>query len=276
MTQITLTQDERIHALRGFGYSEREAAFLCLAALHSGYFQRRQYGQFLGKGHSGTANALIQKAVALDHVKVSTYATSACVYHLCTRPFYEAIGQADNRNRRERQPLSIKNRLMSLDFVLDHPDRRFLATEHEKLDYLAGLKIERSIVPAKHYASRESDQSTTRYFIEKYPMFVANRAPDGTQAELGFCFVDEGARTTSRFETFLHHYQPLFTTLAQFRIVYVAAGPLLFAPAERAFSPVFGRANRHRKRPPIHGLPSGIDGLLRSAPAVRIARVRLI
>ena len=42
------TGDERIARLEELGYTEREAAFLVLAALHSGYFLRRQYQEFLG------------------------------------------------------------------------------------------------------------------------------------------------------------------------------------------------------------------------------------
>ena len=43
-----MTNTERIQALMGFGYTEREAAFLCIASLHGGFFLRRQYSQFTG------------------------------------------------------------------------------------------------------------------------------------------------------------------------------------------------------------------------------------
>ena len=49
-----MTNAERIQALQRLGYTEREAAFLCLAALHGGYFLRRQYAQFLGREDGGT------------------------------------------------------------------------------------------------------------------------------------------------------------------------------------------------------------------------------
>jgi hypothetical protein len=39
-----MTDAERIKALQALGYNKREAAFLCLAAPHSGYFLRRQEG----------------------------------------------------------------------------------------------------------------------------------------------------------------------------------------------------------------------------------------
>ena len=48
MTPVLPTRLERITALRSFGYAEREAAFLLTAALHGGYFLRRQYCSAIG------------------------------------------------------------------------------------------------------------------------------------------------------------------------------------------------------------------------------------
>jgi hypothetical protein len=57
---------------------------------------------------------------------------------LFSKPFYKAIGEEDNRNRRERRVFTIKNKLMCLDFVLANRRHRFLATESEKLESLRG------------------------------------------------------------------------------------------------------------------------------------------
>ena len=42
----------RARALQALGYTEREAQFVELAALHSGYFVRRQFNAFVGNGRS--------------------------------------------------------------------------------------------------------------------------------------------------------------------------------------------------------------------------------
>lgn len=42
------TDSERIRSLMSLGYIKREAGFLLLVALHSGYFVRRQYQGFAG------------------------------------------------------------------------------------------------------------------------------------------------------------------------------------------------------------------------------------
>jgi hypothetical protein len=234
MSQLQLTDQERIAALQRFGYTEREAAFLCLAALHGGYFLRRHYGQFLCRQDGGTVGQLIEKALALNHARALTYHPRTNIYHLYARPFYEVLGQTDNRNRRQREPLTIKNKLMGLDFILAHPDNRYLATEQEKAQYFTGaLQLPHSVLPTKLYHS--ADSRAARYFVEKYPIFLPPEPSAGQPPVVSFCFVDEGMTTLSRFATFLAQYQGLFASLAQFRLIYVAAAPALFESARRAF-----------------------------------------
>jgi hypothetical protein len=93
MAQIRLTIPERIQALQRLGYGPRESDFLHLAALHSGYFLRRQYCRFLGKAAGGTAAALIEKLLNQGHVKGTTFAGNVHIYHLNARPFYAALGR---------------------------------------------------------------------------------------------------------------------------------------------------------------------------------------
>ena len=66
MSADAMQNEARIESLRCLSYSEREAAFLCLAALHGGYFLRRQYVEFLGKSRR-TVAALIDRAFTLRH-----------------------------------------------------------------------------------------------------------------------------------------------------------------------------------------------------------------
>ena len=43
-----MTWEERADAVASLGFTTRQARFLALAALHSGYCLRRQYGAFAG------------------------------------------------------------------------------------------------------------------------------------------------------------------------------------------------------------------------------------
>jgi hypothetical protein len=238
MSQIRLTNPERVQALQRFGYSARESAFLCQAALHGGYFLRRQYVQFLGGQSGGSAASLIEKVLDKGHAKGTTYATNTHIYHLGARPFYAALGQEDNRNRRLRQPATIKSKLMGLDFVLGQPDRQYLATEQEKLDYFIGdLQLDRTVLPVKRYsASNQSrDHFTDRYFVEKFPVFLSPSPRTAASPVVSFCYVDEGQAGVSGFCTFLQQYAPLFVRLRQFEVIYVAASDFHFGAAASAF-----------------------------------------
>jgi hypothetical protein len=234
MSQIRLTKQERIQALERLGYTDREAAFLSLAALNGGYFLRRQYCQFLNKAVGGTAASLIEKVLTKGHAHVATYGNNIRVYHLAARPFYAALGQEDNRNRRLRQPETIKDKLLGLDFVLAHRDQEYLTTEQEKLDYfVATLGLTKAVLPGKCYVG--SGKTTERYLVEKFPIFLSGPPQAASSPVVSFCFVDGSAASVSGFWTFLQQYGRLFAALRRFHVVYVADIAIRFEAAEAAF-----------------------------------------
>lgn len=238
MSQIELSNAERSRALQRFGYSEREAQFLTIAALHGGYFVRSQYCRFIDRQIGGTAAELVRKLLANDHATAVAGCHNTKVYHLAARPFYAALGQEDNRNRRARPAIVIKNKLMCLDFVLDHPGR-YLATEQEKVDYFHGtLQIPAAELPCKLFRSPTSIETTTRCFVDKYPIFLSEEACP--PPVVSFCFVDEGLVTDSHFDSYLRQYAPLFKRMPAFRLIYIAASELPFKPAKKAFEKFFG------------------------------------
>lgn len=233
MSQVNLTSNERIHALVRLGYTEREAAFLSLAGLHSGYFLRRQYCQFIQRGIGGSAAALVEKILVKGHAIAVAGCHNAKVYHLTARPFYAALGQEDSQHRRHKAPAAIKNKLMCLDYVLDHPADQFLATEQEKVAYFTStVGIDLTDLPAKDFRSPTAPEASFRFFVDKYPIFISPGAPADTA---GFCFVDEETLTTARFESYLRRYRRLFAHLPRFEVVYVAASEAPFDAAERVF-----------------------------------------
>jgi len=240
MSQIALSNPERIDALQRFGYTEREAQFLVLAALHGGFFLRGQYCRFIGRQIGGTVADLVRKLLTNDHATAVVGCHNTKVYHLGARPFYAALGQEDNRNRRERPTVVIKNKLMCLDFVLDHPGMRYLATEQEKVSYFKNaLEIPMVDLPRKLFRSPASDQATERYFVDKYPIFLAEDTTAPSPV-VSFCFIDEGLATDSRFESYLDQYTRLFRRLPAFRLMYVAASDCPFRAARNAFESFVG------------------------------------
>ena len=235
MTHLLMTNDERIAAIRRFGYTGREAAFLCLAALHGGYFLRRQYDAFLQRRCGGNTDRLIEKAVSQNHVRVHESANRTQIYHLRASRFFDVIGEEDNRNRRWRQPYPVKVKLMGLDFVLAHQQHHYLATEVEKLDYFVGtLGLKHTYLPQRTYQSRNGLTTTTRYFVDKFPVFLADASGAALPA-VSFCYVDGSVGKPSGFSTYMGQYRALFGRLADVQVIYVAADQHLFPKAGRIF-----------------------------------------
>jgi hypothetical protein len=81
---MTLDYDP-VPVLESVGYTEREAAFLYLVALHSGYFLRRQYDRFIRRGRGAIAAQFLRKAVALGHLQIITCGQVRFVYHLAAK-----------------------------------------------------------------------------------------------------------------------------------------------------------------------------------------------
>ena len=122
-----------------FGYTEREWAFVELAATWSGYFVPRQFGQFVGGSPGAVTQAFVQKLLANRHASLSIHARNVHLYHLSARPLYAALRQENNRHRRLRPAHQVRTKLMVLDFVLARresaslvPNRRSLSTSSKQ------------------------------------------------------------------------------------------------------------------------------------------------
>lgn len=239
-----MTNQERIAVVEKLGYTERQAAFLCLAALHGGYFLRRQCNAFFGLEPGGTADRLIKKTLDQGHVRAHPSANQTTIYHVGNKALFELIGEEDNRNRRWRQPYSVKIKLMGLDYVLAHRQELYLATESEKLDYFTGrMGLNPDCLPARVYRSQDGRCTTTRYFVDKFPIFLSGAPADSGAPHpvVQFCYVDGSAGEPSGFDTHLIQYRDLFAQLRSFRVVYAASDPRMFTKAERMFSRLCGR-----------------------------------
>ena len=239
-----MDNDLRVSCLQSLGYSTSEASFLCLAALHSGFFLRRQYTAFSGKGPGYADMALVEKALKFGHARAMTMRHNRMLYHLCSKPFYAALGEADNRNRREREPQAIKRRLMMLDFALLNGAFHFFPTESEKLKFFGEeLGIGEENLPRKLYRCANGGASTLRYFVDKSPLYI-DPTTDRKQAPVHFCYIDEGLHSTSAFEQHLIEYRSLFARLGRVEMVYVACSTHNFAAAKQLFERSIGSTNR--------------------------------
>jgi hypothetical protein len=195
-----------IATLCDLGFTLREAEFLYLAAIHSGFFLQRQFDQFVGQRTSG---AFVLKAQGKG-VKAETFRRGAKLYHIQSCHIYAAAGIPESRNRQPHSHRTIAIRLLALDFVLANLDKHFLHTEQHKTDYLTTIcNLGLHALPTTVFRSSKNKTTTYRTFADNFPMFVTNGTPL-TPPLITFTFVDDRTASITRFKSHLESYLKLF------------------------------------------------------------------
>ena len=155
------------------------------------------------------------------------------VVHIHAKQVYRALGEPDNRNRRKPAREKALERLLCLDYVLDHPDEHWLPTETAKTAACEAAGIERSTWPTKLYPAQGGTGETTRYFVEKFPLAID---PDGKRAVVACA---SPGTTTARLEGWLGKYGPFIRALGAVRsveLVHIAACTALSDAAGKALA----------------------------------------
>ena len=223
-----------LDALKAFGYTEPEARFLYLVATHSGYFVARQFLGFTGSHWGKRTTTFWAKLHAQKHARTECFPKSGVIYHLFSRRLYRQIGRENLRNRREHEIEFIRRRTAMLDFVLANPERSYLETEPEKVRFFCEqLRVPGHFLPAKTYHGQCDAQPTTRYFVDKFPMFVGTEPL--SSPVVTFTFVQG---TEANMTEFIHHleaYLPLFRQLPEFHFLYLARADSHFQVAKELF-----------------------------------------
>jgi hypothetical protein len=240
---------ESVMALKQFGYTEREAEFLYLVAVHSGFFLQRQFTQFVDVAGRGPATYFIKKAIQKQHVReyLPERGTQK-IYHLFSRSVYAAIGKENSRHRRPgRYGLLDKAavRLLSLDFVLANPGRQYLEEEADKVDYLTvERRISKDVMPAKVFRGDKGSE-TRRYFFENFPMFLSQ---DGDSTIVTFTYIEDDIRSLQTFTSFVQRYRPLFEALGDgFKVIFVSNSTQSFQFAHETFVRSLSATQRGRE-----------------------------
>jgi hypothetical protein len=217
-----MTHDQRILALRKWGYGPRQAAFLALVMLHGGYFVRRQVDSFLHRQDGGVATAFLRQLVLRRHARLAVYRRRTHVYHVSARPLYATIGEEHNRNRRAVAPAEIVRKVMTVDLVLRTPQAQFLATEREKVAYLTDTcHVPAGVFPVTWFGSQHDIfRGVVRYFVDKAPMFITPPA-----STVSVAYVQGLDTTLTGFRTFLDTYARLLSALPRAWVVLCAPDP---------------------------------------------------
>jgi hypothetical protein len=207
-----MTHEQRIKRVAGFGFTERQAAFLVEVMLHSGFFLGRQYCTF---ARIVRGQKLVDFLEKLTSRKLATpYLcghNKARVYHLHNATLYEAIEQRDVRFRKRMALGRAVERLMILDHVITHREFRWLGSEQDKVaHFVTTTPLERDALP--RLAFGEKPDVTVRYFPDKLPIGVS---PDGRRHAFLYVLVNP---LPLDFRVFLRRHAELLRTLPAWSI----------------------------------------------------------
>ena len=187
---------EREKPLEPLGFTAQEAEWITLVCLHSGIFMRDQVSFYLKKGDRFTGRRFVQ---TLIETKVSGRSVAAeelkdgrLICRIFGKQIYRALDLSNVRHRRDASIEVTRRRLLSLDFVLDHPDLAWLPTEQDKVSCFYQLGIEPDLLPRRIYDGRAN--GLIHYFPIKMPLAVE-------QDRAIFVYIDAGMSTRSELDS---------------------------------------------------------------------------
>lgn len=216
-----------ILALESLGYTEREAAFLYLVAIHSGYFLRRQFDYFTDRNKGALVMRFLEKARIAGHIEFLDYQQGWHVYHIFSRVIYRLLGDAESQNRRRKGDAQVRARLMALDYVLENSSDHYLESEAEKIRFFTE---DRGIAPEVFTGS----DGKLFPLLASFPISILDRTRPA-QSLVRIVFIDEGLATTAKFLRFLSLNKALLRSVGNFELVYVSASAVNFSAAKDAF-----------------------------------------
>ena len=89
---------------------------------------------------------------------------------ISSNAIYRALGVENIRHRRKAGKPVVMRRLLSLDFVLEHPGMNWLPAEPEKVEFFEKLGLSLRLIPRRIYYGVAGNQK--RYFALKLPLAV--------------------------------------------------------------------------------------------------------
>ena len=207
----------REQALAALGWTGREAEWIALVCLHSGVFTRAQFCHYF-EAHRSAARRIVRTLLERREAVESEWPVvngggKSC--RISSKPIYRALGIENIRHRRKATVSVLRRRLLSLDFVLEHPGLNWLPTEGEKVEFIEGLGVHSNLIPRRIYYGAVRAQK--RYFALKLPVA-------GGDKTVTFAYVDPGHATAVELHSWGAAHGPLWDAIrAKGRRVEVVA-----------------------------------------------------
>ena len=200
----------REKALDSFGWKGREAEWVALVCLHSGVFTRAQFCFYFDvlndrKRALRFVRDLVERGLGVEDDR-TIFPGGAKAVRISNKEIYRKLGIENVRHRREADDSNLRRRLLSLDYVLGHPQLPWLPTEQEKVAFFEALGIDRKRIPKRVYQGAVGKQ--VRYFALKLPI-----AADANSAT--FAYVDPGKDTDKELRSWGDAHEWLWRTLRE-------------------------------------------------------------
>ena len=196
----------RERALEPLGWTGREAEWIAVVCLHSGVFTRAQFCHYFNTQRMTAlrfVKALIEQRAAVE-TDVIAFNGGGKTCRISGKGIYRALGVENIRHRRKANRSVVMRRLLSLDFVLEHPGMNWLPTEAEKVEFIEGLGVHSNLIPRRIYYGAVRAQK--RYFALKLPVA-------GGDKTVTFAYVDPGHATAVELNSWGAAHGPLWDAI---------------------------------------------------------------
>ena len=209
----------RDRKLEPLGWTGQHAEWIALVCLHSGVFTRAQFCHYFNAQRmtaSRFVNALVDRRIAVEG-NWPLFNGGAKTCRISSNAIFRALGVENIRQRRRASESNIMRRLLSLDFVLEHPAMNWLPAEPEKVEFFEKLGLPLRLLPRRIYYGVAGNQK--RYFALKLPLAVEPET-------VSFAYIDPGHQTDHELHSWGAAHGPLWDALRkngrQVRVIGIA------------------------------------------------------
>ena len=196
-------RDRKLEAL---GWTGQDAEWIALVCLHSGVFTRAQFCHYFDADRKRAlrfVKALIDRRAAVEaEWPLVNGGGKTC--RISSNMIYRALGVENIRHRRKASNPVVMRRLLSLDFVLEHPGMNWLPAEAEKVEFFEKLGLPLHLIPRRIYYGVVGNQK--RYFALKLPLAVDPEI-------VTFVYIDPGHQTDRELYSWGAAHGPLWEAL---------------------------------------------------------------
>ena len=210
----------RDRKLEPLGWTGRDAEWIALVCLHSGIFTRAQFCYYFDARRNRAfrfVKALVDRRMAVE-IEGPVFNGGGKTCRISHKLIYRALGVENIRHRRKASTPVVMRRLLSLDFVLEHPGMNWLPAEPEKVEFFEKLGLPLRLIPRRIYYGVAGNQK--RYFALKLPLAVDPET-------VTFAYVDPGHQTDTELRSWGAAHGPLWDALRkkgrQVRVIGIGA-----------------------------------------------------